>query len=488
MLASCPFAGFARLIARTVSHFSGVEERVLDYELLGDAVGLLQVDVVVLPGSGAPAAGVEQRQGKPAIAGDFGGLGAALTTLQTGAVAHVGDGAVVGLLLAVALMVAVVAAILLYCGQVPDDVDGGSDRRSLKLIQSPYPTGGSGRPSLSGSVRDDDAASTSVGPSGTATAVSVSTQPISLAAGSSPGSDGGKGVHDRAPPSYVGPPPLCSHLMLTNDKRKPRFLVSMDQMMKISTGSLHIFGPSGNLLLKADVKKTKEQGRVLSIGPPGGNFSCRFFASPSNDGRVPPMKIFGFGETNSFYGTLETDIADRSKVTLMKNNKAVMLLERGSKEEFRIDASCMQGHTKVKLATAARNMGASSHTSSQSGDWKIEIEPGVDSVLLTGAMLSVTLLQPMGSSMQAQNLGSSAQPGAGRGFAAAAADALAGPARQSTDGRADMGGRLSTGSGVMFVAPAPAMMQAPPGQQPAAVGRLGTDERLSLGGRIAPGQ
>lgn len=504
MVASCRVAGLAWPIAETMSHLCGVNRSASDWELLGDAVGFLQVDLAVLPSSGAPAGGVEQRQGKPAIAGAPGGVGAALSTLQATAGAHVGDGAVIGFVMLAVLLVVVAFAVVLFCYQMAEEPDP----------EKPFLLGGSGRPSLSGSVKDDDAVSTSVGPFSRSSRASSRASSSIVSFDVRSGSERRGGRPDRALEWSVGPLPISPPSLMKRNCEE-RLFIGMDSLLNIkergSLEKLDLVGLSGRILIQVEVKKQKDKGRCLKIMLPGSAHPqplMRIFATPGK-----PIKIYR-KDTESLYGTLETDQRDRNQTKLMRNNQPTMLLEKGKLDEFRIDASCMDGPTtKVKLASAARSEGprSASYAHSEAGEWNITVEPNVDAFLLAGTMLAVLLLQPAGPPMRVP--GSYAHPG-GHGFAPAgtaspAADAPPSAVRLGPDGRASMDGRLSTGGGMMFMPPAPAMMQAhggayyaepagiagmgnitpppPPRSAPLIAGRLSTDERPSVGVRFSTG-
>lgn len=394
MLNACPPAGFSSLLA-IVGLLHLLDCGAYVQECNDDEFALLQVEAVVSPNATAAKEHLDKhrdRRNDPIIAALAGELKVALRTLSTmtsssqhaerkhGADVHVKHKAknaapVIPLVLFFGILLILLAAAFATTPLKGETVKEKEADLSTSFLQSQ-------RPSLS--VRGSPRASR--------TKPGVTPGQTPTHSHSSPETT------ETSFPDVVGPPPVCRSRILPHTEA--RFIIGMDHLMRISTGTLNILGTSSKTLLQAILKETADGGRVLSIAAPGieDDPYMRIFAPPeTNDPTPSPLEVFS--KAAVFYGTLERSPADQNRTILKRRNQPVMLLDKIHDGDLRTFAADMNGDM---LATAARAPGASHHTHSEAGDWKLRVKPGVDAVLCTGAMLAIWLLQSVGHGRQSR--------------------------------------------------------------------------------------
>jgi len=167
----------------------------------------------------------------------------------------------------------------------------------------------------------------------------------------------------------VVPPAICSTLVM---KSAISYEVSMNRLRGLSTGSLDVLGMSGKKLLQFDVVGEKTD-RTLALScvrhedDPRTTLRCQ--GSASSRWEV-------CGRRGVFYGLF---ISDCSRWNLEVEGETVMSVGLDFLEEGRLSAVNPDGES---LAVAAE---AEDHE----GFWRIEVQPGVDSVLVTSCFLAV---------------------------------------------------------------------------------------------------
>jgi len=189
----------------------------------------------------------------------------------------------------------------------------------------------------------------------------------------------------------TGPPPICTSLILPNTEA--RFMVNMDALLSLTTGSLDILGTSGRKLLHASVEDLTDGRRRLLLASDGCEGDPRaivYTPAPAEaavgSSAAPQLQVFGRGSRP--YGHLEVGYPG---AVLHCQGVPVMHLEVVSLADFRMKALAMNGR---ELATAGRSAGGRRQAEGGSSVWKVSVRPGVDAVLISSCMLSLGLLLP----------------------------------------------------------------------------------------------
>lgn len=178
-----------------------------------------------------------------------------------------------------------------------------------------------------------------------------------------------------------GPPPICPSLILPNTEA--RFKVSMDSLLRLTTGDLDVLGTSGRKLLHASVRDAADGRRVLSLASVGceGEPRCTICAPLLGGGSG--LDVYGRG--SQFYGNIEATPGGGGILRFMGSpydGAAVMTLDPGNPADLALTASTVDGR---RLATGGRSAG---------DEWKLQVKQGADAVLIGSCMLAMLLLRP----------------------------------------------------------------------------------------------
>jgi len=182
-----------------------------------------------------------------------------------------------------------------------------------------------------------------------------------------------------------GPPTICASLILPNTEA--RFVISMDSLLRVTTGSLDILGTSGRKLLHASIEDTHDGRRCLALSSVGCEADPRCLIYTPKDG--VGMEVFG--RRKSFYGTIERS-NDTSSI-LKYEDTPVMLIEAGSVADLKMTARTADCDRKI-IGSAGRHEGKGLRQPKGGDAWKFQVKPGTDAVLVCACMLAVLLLQP----------------------------------------------------------------------------------------------
>jgi len=175
------------------------------------------------------------------------------------------------------------------------------------------------------------------------------------------------------------PPPVCPSLILPHTEA--RFMVSLDDLLKLTVGSLNINGTSGRTLLEAFVRESEDGQRSLALASVGCEDDPRIVVSgPQRPGEA----MLVCGKDDEFYGTFET--AGTGNILKFGGNDPVMSIEMGDPADLQMTAFAID---RKKIGSAGRKASASM----PGGDaWKISVCAGADAVLVSTCMLALVLL------------------------------------------------------------------------------------------------
>jgi len=186
-------------------------------------------------------------------------------------------------------------------------------------------------------------------------------------------------------------PPICPSLILPHTEA--RFMIQMDHLLRVATGPINILGTSGRKLLHALVCDSPDGRRCLmlaSCGCEDDPRTCIFTPQTAE----PSQALEIFGKAGKFYGWLEFPGGNQAVLSFSGDSgvqKPVLQIEMGNQQDLRMSASTMDGRL---LASAGRNVGVGGRQFEGNDSWKMQVKPGVDAVLITSCMLSLTLLRP----------------------------------------------------------------------------------------------
>lgn len=184
-----------------------------------------------------------------------------------------------------------------------------------------------------------------------------------------------------------------------------KFEVPMDRLLDLAlgvkTGALDILGISGRHLLIAHLRDFADGRRRLTLSSPGREASphVTVVASWKQPGprsgtrnlAKPREYLEIFGQNEEFYGTL-THSSSGSGSTLVHDGRTAMTLDVGNWTELRMIVSAANGNL---LASAGFFQGGDVAGRNSDGNaWRLQVEWGVDSVLIVACMLSMVLLLP----------------------------------------------------------------------------------------------
>lgn len=195
----------------------------------------------------------------------------------------------------------------------------------------------------------------------------------------------------RKPNDALDLPPICPSLILPHTEA--RFMIQMDQLLKLKTGPVSILGTSGRKLLHALVCDSPDSRRCLmlaSCGCEDDPRTCIF--TPQREERSQALEVFG--KSGKFYGWLEFQGRNQAVLSYSGTDgdqKAVLQIEMSNQQDLRMSASTMDGRI---LASAGKSVGAVSQQLEGSDAWKMQVKPGVDAVLITSCMLALILFGP----------------------------------------------------------------------------------------------
>lgn len=195
----------------------------------------------------------------------------------------------------------------------------------------------------------------------------------------------------RKPNDALDLPPICPSLILPHTEA--RFMIQMDQLLKLKTGPVSILGTSGRKLLHALVCDSPDSRRCLmlaSCGCEDDPRTCIF--TPQREERSQALEVFG--KTGKFYGWLEFQGRNQAVLSYSGTDgdqKPVLQIEMSNQQDLRMSASTMDGRI---LASAGKSVGAVSQQLEGSDAWKMQVKPGVDAVLITSCMLALILFGP----------------------------------------------------------------------------------------------
>lgn len=184
-----------------------------------------------------------------------------------------------------------------------------------------------------------------------------------------------------------GPPPICPTLILPSTEA--RFKISMDRLVRITTGDFDILGTSGRKLLQASVREDKGR-RSLSLASVGCEEEPRCTVVASVDG--PGLEVYGRG--GALYGNLvpTTGGGILRAAGPPYDGAAVMIIEPGNPTDLALTASTLGGR---RLGSGGRISG---------DDWRLQVKPGEDAVLIGSSILALLLLRPSSSLPSAPGL------------------------------------------------------------------------------------
>lgn len=186
-------------------------------------------------------------------------------------------------------------------------------------------------------------------------------------------------------------PPICPSLILPHTEA--RFMIQMDQLLRLKTGPVSILGTSGRKLLHALVCDSPDSRRCLmlaSCGCEDDPRTCIF--TPQREERSQALEVFG--KSGKFYGWLEFQGRNQAVLSYSGTDgeqKPVLQIEMSNQQDLRMSASTIDGRI---LASAGKSVGAVSQQLEGSDAWKMQVKPGVDAVLITSCMLALVLFGP----------------------------------------------------------------------------------------------
>eukprot|EP00930_Biecheleria_cincta_P075667 TRINITY_DN62846_c0_g1_i1.p1 TRINITY_DN62846_c0_g1~~TRINITY_DN62846_c0_g1_i1.p1 ORF type:complete len:381 (+),score=40.63 TRINITY_DN62846_c0_g1_i1:52-1194(+) len=183
-----------------------------------------------------------------------------------------------------------------------------------------------------------------------------------------------------AQPAHINPPAICPSLVLP--MHEARFMISLGRIracMQGQLGPIDILGLSGHKLLHGMLEDARESGTRLTIAS----------VNRENDPRaiiVTGKSVFRHevhGPDGQTYGTLDFFGA---RVLLMQSITPVMVFDAGDPNALQYIASGMDGRV---LATAGRH---ANELSEEDEVWRLQVRPGIDSILTMICMLAIILL------------------------------------------------------------------------------------------------
>lgn len=197
----------------------------------------------------------------------------------------------------------------------------------------------------------------------------------------------------RAKEAYVVPevPAICPSLILPHTEA--RFMIPVDAIQRLTTGSIDIMGTSGRKLLHAMVCDSPDGRRCLmlaSCGCEDDPRACVFTSPDSSSGPKAaenPLEIFG--KSGKFYGWLEfpADV-DNKKAVLMHSGpggvrQAVLQFDMRQQADLQIEASMMDGQPLASCGVDRADVTS----------WRLQAKPGADAVLVGSCFLALIILR-----------------------------------------------------------------------------------------------
>lgn len=185
------------------------------------------------------------------------------------------------------------------------------------------------------------------------------------------GSEGyaGGGGGERAP----DPPPICPALIM--EKAEAKFVLSVKQLTG-GTGEFEVYGSSGRKLLNGMLKTTGDNRMVaLSSNSSSQDPRCRIVPGSGRDLQV-------YGRDNQLYGSLRGDASTGGVLCNAHdphNGDPVMAIEIGDRSNMEMFANCLDG----------RRLGSASKVEQE---WRLQVNPGADAVLICSSMLALLFL------------------------------------------------------------------------------------------------
>jgi len=196
------------------------------------------------------------------------------------------------------------------------------------------------------------------------------------------------------------PPPICPYLIMPNTRAC--FMIDMACLSSGTPNLLDIMGSSGMKLLDGSLEVMPDGRRSLVLTPVGMQHLCACVFTPPRGSRSG-MKTFTasevYGHGGVHYGTIEPDNANGANMLKCKG-RPVMVIELADPQSLHMTALTL---TRNVLATAARSLTEGDGMAGHLDVWKLEVEPGVDAVLVASCMLAIILMSGERQSLPASN-------------------------------------------------------------------------------------
>lgn len=176
-------------------------------------------------------------------------------------------------------------------------------------------------------------------------------------------------------------PAICPSLILPSVEA--RFMIPLSSLVDPGSQSFQLIGSSGMKLLDAAIQINENGGRSLVLRTVGVEDLCACILDSEQSSTTPQtLQIFGRGLRH--YGDLEAIRGGKGAI-LKCGEKAVFQVEVLDPTTLMMSVSSMEG-AKIGSAVSSANQ-----------QWKVQVNAGVDAVLVTSCMMAMILLWPKGS-------------------------------------------------------------------------------------------
>jgi hypothetical protein len=192
--------------------------------------------------------------------------------------------------------------------------------------------------------------------------------------------------------------PICPALVLPHTEA--RFTIPIESLMKAMKASavVDIKGTSGRKLLHGSVDEDSDGRRKLTIASCGHVDEPRVTVlaarSQPESTSTGPLEVYG--KNMEFYGTLALDIGGSRPTAVLEHHKAGKVLTLTVTEAAELAMVALQPGSDEKLAAAGKNVVVNTKSQQrniQSHDqWKLQVSPGCDAVLIAACMLAYLVL------------------------------------------------------------------------------------------------
>lgn len=177
-------------------------------------------------------------------------------------------------------------------------------------------------------------------------------------------------------------PVICHSLILHNSRTV--FRMDMDDLLTLTEGVLDITGLKGkNILLKAFAGSDKEGRQCITLGSARDNFALcvKVVAAPDGGGC---LEVYGRGK--DLFGTIESTSSSWS--SLICKGQPAINIEHHDLASLQMLVSLPAGNGEIVAMTKRQVIDDSEFL-------VVQVQPGMDAVLITACLLSTLLLVPL---------------------------------------------------------------------------------------------